>query len=104
MHECCHQEKVIVLWRCGYSLEEIQQRLREEEIEVTLRSLQRLHDKFQSFHTVHDLAKTRRSRLLRLLMKEMMNATDQSLENDDELTARKLRTKLAGEFPNLLSV
>ena len=34
----------------------------------------------------------------------MMNAIEQSLKNDDELTARKLRTKLAGDFPNLPNV
>ena len=29
---------------------------------------------------------------------------EQSLKSDDELTARKLRAKLAGEFPNLPNV
>ena len=95
------RKKVIVLWSFGYSLKEIQRRLREEETEVTLRSLQRLCHKFESFHTVHDLAKTRKSKLV---MKEMMNAIEQSLKNDDELTARKLRTKLAGDFPNLPNI
>ena len=94
-------KKVILLWCSGYLLREIQQRLREEETEVTLRSLQRLRRKFQTFHTVHDLAKTRKPRLL---TKEMMNATEESLKSDDELTARKLKTKLAGEFPNLPNI
>lgn len=95
------RKKVILLWRSGYLLREIQQRLREEETEVTLRSLQRLRRKFRTFHTVHDLAKTRKPRLL---TKEMMNAIEESLKSDDELTARKLKTKLAGEFPNLPNI
>ena len=88
------RKKVILLWRSGYLLREIQQRLREEETEVTLRSLQRLRRKFRTFHTVHDLAKTRKPRLL---TKEMMNAIEESLKSDDELTARKLKTKLSRE-------
>ena len=95
------RKRVIFLWHSGYSLRNIQRRLREEETEVTLRSLQHLHLKFQSFHTINDLAKRRKPRLL---MKEMMNTIEQSLKSDDELTARKLKAKLAGEFPNLPNV
>ena len=73
----------------------------EKETEITLRSLQHLCHKFQNFHTVHDLTKTTKSRLL---TKEMMNTIEQSLKSDDEMTARKLRTKLAEEFSNLPNV
>ena len=95
------RKRVVILWRSGYSLRDIQQRLREEETEVTLRRLQRLRLKFQSFHTVNDLAKRRKPRLL---TKEMMNTIEQSLKSDDELTARKLKAKLAEEFHNLPNV
>ena len=37
-------------------------------------------------------------------MKEMMNTIKQSVKSDDELTARKLKAKLAGEFPSLPNV
>ena len=59
------RKKVILLWRKGYSLRKIQRRLREEETEVTLRSLQRLRRKFQRFHTVHDLSKAKNPGYLR---------------------------------------
>ena len=94
------RKKVILLWRSGYSLQDIRRRLREEETEVTLHSLQCLRLKFQSFHTINDLAKRRKPRLL---IKEMMNTIEQSLKSDDELTARKLKAKLAGEFPAYLT-
>ena len=95
------RKRVVILWRSGYSLRDIQRRLREEETEVTLRSLQRLRLKFQSFHTVNDLAKRRKPRLL---TKEMMSTIEQSLKSDDELTARKLKAKLAEEFHSLPNV
>ena len=95
------RKRVVILWRSGYSLRDIQRRLREEETEVTLRSLQRLRHKFQRFHTVNDLAKRRKPRLL---TKEMMNTIEQSLKSDDELTARKLKAKLAEEFHSLPNV
>ena len=60
-----------------------------------LRSLQRLHLKFQSVHNINDVAKRRKPRLL---TKEIMNTIEQSLKSDDELTARKLKAKLAEEF------
>ena len=95
------RKKVILLWRSGYSLPEIQRRLREEETEVTLRSLQRLRRKFQRFHTVYDLSKAKKPRLL---TQEMMNAIEHSLNSDDEMTASRIRVKLAGEFPNISDV
>ena len=95
------RKRVILLWHSGHSLREIQQRLREEETEVTLCSLQGLRRKFQNFHTVHNLTKTTKPRLL---TKEMMNAIVRSLKSDNVLTARKLRTKLAGEFSNLPNI
>ena len=57
--------KVILLWQSGCSLRKIQRRLREEETEVTLRSLQRLRHKFQRFHTVYDLSKVKNPGYLR---------------------------------------
>ena len=82
------RKRVILLWHSGHSLREIQQRLREEETEVTLYSLQHLPHKFQNFHTVHGLTKTTKPRLL---TKEMMNAIEQNLKSNNVLTARKFK-------------
>ena len=46
------RKRVIILWRSGYSLRDIKRRLEDEEVEVTLRSLQYLVLKFLKFHTL----------------------------------------------------
>ena len=81
---------MIVLWRSGIPLSQIHDRLAEEEIDVTLRSLQRLCLKFQKFYTIRDLPKAIRPREL---TERMMGAIEESLRGDDELTARKLKGK-----------
>lgn len=86
--------RVIVLSRLGYSLRDIQHRLSEEGTTVTLRSLQRLCDKFQRKHTIQDLPRTKP----RLLTTEMLPTMENCLRNDDELTARKLKEKLSENF------
>ena len=95
------RKKVIVLWRSGYPLKDIKRRLEEEEVEISLRSLQRLRLKFLVYHTIQDLAKAHRQRLL---ASSMMDATEESLRSDNEPTSRKLREILAGKFPNLPNV
>lgn len=87
--------RVIVLSRLGYSLRDIQRRLSEEGTEVTLRSLQRLREKFQRKHTIQDLPRGTKPRLLTT---EMLSAMENYLRNDDELTARKLKGKLSENF------
>ena len=88
----------IITHRClGYTLRMINDRLKEEGIHVTLRSLQRLWAKFRSLHTVLDLPRSARCRLL---TRRMLKSMDDYLRNDDELTARKLSAKLA-DLPDL---
>ena len=66
-----------------------------------LHSLQYLLVKFLKFQTVKDLPRARRPRLL---TSDIMNAIEDSLRANDELTARKLKKKLAGIFPNFPDV
>lgn len=83
------QKRVIILRREGYSLRDIQCRLKEEDVEVTIRSLQRSCAKFEKMHTIKDIS---RAPKCRLLTPEMLSAMDNCLRNDDELTASKLKT------------
>ena len=99
--EVLTRKRVIVLQRLGYSLRDIQKRLKKEGTNVSLRSLQYLSTKFKKFHTIRDLHRTPRKRLLTA---EMMAAIEDSLRNDDELTARKLRRKLSEMFPDFPDV
>ena len=95
------RKRVIILRRLGYSIRDIQRRLNEEDIEVSLRSLQRLCAKFKAVHSIQDFP--RRSRP-RLLTADMLSLMEQSLRKDDELTARKLRITLSenfADFPNV---
>ena len=95
------RRRVIILWRGGYSIRDIHARLREEEIDITLRSLQHLIAKFSKYHTIQDLT---RAHKIKLLTANMMGTIEESLRSNDELTARKLRTKLSETFPNAQEV
>lgn len=93
--EVATRQRVIVLQRLGYSLKDIQKRLKEEGTNVSLRSLQYLSLKFKKFHTIRDLHRAPKKRLLTT---EMMAAIEDNLRNDDELTATKLKRKLSEKF------
>jgi len=95
------RKRVIVLWQSGIPLSQIHERLTEEEIDVSLRSLQRLCEKFQQFHTIRDLPKATRPRKL---TERMMQAIEESLRGDDELTVRKMKAKLADSFEDFPDV
>ena len=96
-----NRKRAIILWCSGYLLSDIKRRLNNEEVEVLLWSLQYLLAKSQKFHTIEDLPRARRARLLN---DDMINALEESLRADDELTARKLREKLTRVFLNLSNV
>ena len=95
------RKRVIILRRQGYSLSEIRYRLDEEGISVSIRSLQRLCVKFDTFHTVENLPRAARPRLLSC---EMLATMNNLLRNDDDLTARRLSNKLREEYTNLPDV
>ena len=95
------RKRVIILRHKGYSLRDIQCRLKEEDVEVTIRSLQRLCVKFEKMHTIKDISRAPKRRLL---TPEMLSAMDNCLRNDDQLTASKLKTKLLERCTNLPDV
>ena len=95
------RKRVIVLRRQGCSIRQIHKRLKEEGTEVSIRSLQRLCVKFQLMHTVQDLPRAPKPRLL---TPEMVATIEESLRNDDELTSRKLKQKLGENFAELPDV
>ena len=95
------RKRVITLRRQGYGLKEIQRRLNEEGIVISVRSLQRLCAKFEKMHTIQDLPRAFKHRML---TPQMLSAMDESLSNDDELTARKLKARLREQFTELPDV
>ena len=92
------RKRVIILRRQGYALKDVRRRLGEEGIVVSMRTLQRLCAKFKEMGTIQDIPRTFKCQVLN---PQMPSAMDQCLRNDDELTARKLKTRLHEQFPYL---
>ena len=95
------RKRVIILWQHEHSLRDIQRQLKEEEITITLRSIQHLCAKFSKFHTIRDLTRAHKTRLLTT---DMMKMVDESLQSNNKLTSKKLKTKLSEKFPSIQGV
>ena len=92
------RKRVILLNRAGYSSSEICHRLREEDTIVTVRSVNRLLQKFRRYGCIRDLPRRKRQRIIR---EEMRKVIDEMMEADDELTSTKLRSQLVEKYPTL---
>ena len=95
------RKRVIILRRQRYSIKDIRRRLEEEGTVVSVRSLQRLCAKFKKTRTIQDLPRAPKRRML---APQTLSAMDESLRNNDELTARKLRARLREQFTDLPDV
>ena len=92
------RRRVLALRQLGYSHRIIKERLAQEDIIVTTRSLQRLDKKFHDEGTFKDLPRNKRSKKLSQPMIKFIN---DKLEEDDELTSTKLRALLMQNWPDL---
>ena len=68
---------------------------------MSLRSLQRLCAKFEKLHTIQDLPRAPKPQLLTA---EILSDMDQSLRNNNELTAKNLKAKLSERCTNFPDV
>ena len=84
-----------MLKRQGFSLKTICHRISDEGTSVSLCSIQHLWRKFHTVHTIRDLPRATRPRIL---TRKMVLAMEDLLRNDDEMTARRLKTKLSKNF------
>ena len=75
-----------------------QERLEQEDIIVTARSLQRLDKKFHDEGTFKDLP---RNKHIKKLSQPMIKFINDKLEEDDKLTSTKLRALLMQNWPGL---
>ena len=82
----------------GYSITAIQQRLKEEDVIVTKRSLYRFIKKFKENGVYTDLQRRARDKKL---TPEMLTVINDELEQNDEATARYLRAMLTEKYPEL---
>ena len=92
------RKKIIILSRRGVSSSELHHRLKEEDIFVTHRSVNRLLQKFRCHGSILDLPRRKRQRKITDEMKKLI---DELMEDDDELTATELRSQLVQKYPTL---
>ena len=92
------RRRVLALRQLGYSFSSITERLHQEDIIITSRSLQRLEKKFRDKGIFKDLPRKKRSKKLSQAMVEFLN---DKLEEDDELTSTKLKALLVQNWPDL---
>ena len=90
------RQRVIVWWQKGVKVKEIHQRLREEGIRVSITSLWLLVGKFRKTGFIKDLPRASRPSIS---VREHYEFIDECMAENDELTARCLRSKLQGRFP-----
>ena len=95
------RKRIIVLSRNGSSSSEIHHRLRQEDIHVTKRSINRLLQKFRDHGSILDLPRRRREKII---TDEMKTLIDEWMEGDDELTAKGLKSLLAQKHMATLKV
>ena len=87
-----------MLKKNGYAYKEIKERLKEEGIETTAKSLYSLITKFKNTNPVMDRPCLSRPKLLN---REHYEFIDNALASNDELTSQHLRSLLVGEFPEV---
>lgn len=92
------RKQVNELQRAGYSIKVIHNRLLQQGTTITKRSLYRLCKKFHDSHTVLDLPRQKRRHII---SSEMAAIIDDMLKENDELTARQIRSKLQEKYPSL---
>ena len=84
----------------GYSVAAIQQRLKEEDVVITKRSLYRLVKKFKEKRVYNDLPRRAQDKNSKLTP-EMLSMINNELEENDEATARYLRAMLIEKYLEL---
>ena len=87
------RERVVTLKRQGYTYRAIKERLEEEGITVTIKTLYLLMAKYKKWNTVADMPRAKRKKLLN---DEHYRFIDNALAEDDEL-------KLVEKYPELSS-
>ena len=94
----CTRKRVIIWHRLGYPISDIKQKLIEENVCVSSRSLQRLIKKFRCHHTIRDLPRRAKPKKL---SEDMTTLMDNMLKDNDEMTAGQTRSRLVKEFEGL---
>ena len=89
---------MVVLKSRGYTYKDIQNRLQEEGIEITIKSLYLLVTKYSHTNSITDRPRQHRRRLLDT---RHYTFIDNALITNDELTTRQLHALLIQRFPEV---
>ena len=92
------RRRVILLKDQGFSVSRIITRLKQEQVLVSRQALYDLFKKHQETGCLADLPKRTRTRKI---TDEMLTIIDEALSNNDELTAREIRSILMERWPDL---
>ena len=93
------RESVVLLKEKGYTYKEIKERLKEVDIDISIKSLYLLVKKYALTQSVID---RRRRSVPKMLTAEHYRIIDEAMCANDELTTRKLRELLTEKYPGLV--
>ena len=92
------RRRVISLHSFGCSVSSIFERLKQENVEVSKRSIYNLVEKFRLKGVVQDLPRRKKARIL---TKEMEALIEEELKRNDELTSTAINASLVRKWPDL---
>ena len=92
------RRRVVSLHCIGYSVSSISERLQQENVEVSKRSIYNLVKKFRLKGVFRDLSRQKKARIL---TKEMEAFIEEELKKNDELTSTAINTLLIRKWPDL---
>lgn len=90
--------RVVSLHSIGYSVSSIFERLKQENVEVSKRSIYNLVKKFRLKGVVRDLPRRKKPRIL---TKEMEAFIEEELKRNDELASTAINALLVRRWPDL---
>ena len=91
--------RIISLFSLGYSVPSISRRLTEENVDVSVRAIYHLVEKYRSKGTIKDLPRRKRSCILSQGMRQFI---DEEMQKNDELTSTKIKEMFAEKWPDIV--
>ena len=77
----------------------ISRRLTEENVDVSVRTIYHLVQKYRTKGVINDLPRRKR---LRILSQQMRQFIDEELHKDDELTSTRIKEMLTEKWPDIV--
>ena len=91
--------RMISLFSLGYSVPSISRRLTEENVDVSVRAIYHLVEKYRSKGTIKDLPRRKRSCILSQGMRQFI---DEEMQKNDELTSTKIKEMFTEKWPDIV--